>query len=100
MSDMTGLADIDAKRVMEVCGGVPNTQSLVKWMDELIEENVSLQVMLAESSDENRATRLCHYASQISSFRRIRDAALRALELAAGQPPDGGAKEPATGGVL
>ena len=101
MSDT--LADIetyDAKRVMAVCGDVSRTKELVAWMDALIAENVTLEVVLVEGADENRATRLCHLASQISAYRRIRDAANRALELAAGQPPDGEAKEPATGGVL
>ena len=93
-------SDYDAKKVIAVCGGEPRTRELVAWMDELIQENVTLQVMLVESGDERRTTRLCHLASQISSYRRIRDAANRALELAAGKPPDDKTKEPAMGGVL
>ena len=83
-----------------MCGDVSRTKELVAWMDGLIAENVTLEVAFVESWEENRETRLCHLASQISAYRRIRDAANRALELAAGQPPDGAGKEPATGGVL
>lgn len=90
----------DAKKVMSACGDVPRTKELIAWMDELIGENVTLQVELVESDAENRSTRLCHLASQISSYRRIRDAAYRALDLAAGKPPDGENPEPAPGGVL
>ena len=97
---LTSLEEIDAKKVMVVCGGEPRTKDLIAWMDELINENVTLQVALVESDAEERATRLCHLASQISAYRRIRDAANRALELAAGKPPDGEGKEPAMGGVL
>ena len=100
MNQPTDIEDYDAKRVMSVCGDVARTKELVSWMDALIDENVTLQVALAESAEERRETRLCHLASQISSYRRIRDAANRALELAAGKPPDGESKEPATGGVL
>lgn len=101
MSDaMTGIEEYDAKKVMAACGDVPRTKALVAWMDDLIGENVALQVALVESAEERRETRLCHLASQISSYRRIRDAANRALELAAGQPPGGQGKEPAMGGVL
>ena len=97
---LTSIEEYDAKKVMAVCGGEPRTKDLIAWMDELIDENVTLQVVLVESDAENRATRLCHLASQISSYRRIRDAAYRALELAAGKPPEGDNKEPAMGGVL
>lgn len=97
---MTGIEEYDAKKVMAVCGDVSHTRELIAWMDELVSENVALQVALVESAEENRETRLCHLASQISSYRRIRDAANRALELAAGKPPDGQGKEPAMGGVL
>lgn len=100
MNQPTGTEEHDAKRVMAVCGDVTRTKELAAWMDALIDENVTLQVALAESAEERRETRLCHLASQISSYRRIRDAANRALELAAGKPPDGESKEPATGGVL
>ncbi len=96
----TDIETYDAKRVMVVCGDVSRTKELVAWMDELIAENVTLEVALVESAEENRETRLCHLASQISAYRRIRDAANRALELAAGKPPDGENKEPAMGGVL
>ncbi len=96
----TDIETYDAKRVMVVCGDVSRTKELVAWMDELIAENVTLEVALVESAEENRETRLCHLASQISAYRRIRDAANRALELAAGKPPDDEKKEPATGGVL
>ena len=98
--EATDIETFDAKRVMAMCGDVTRTKELVAWMDELIAENVTLEVALVESAEENRETRLCHLASQISAYRRIRDAANRALELAAGQPPDGAGKEPATGGVL
>ena len=98
--EATDIETFDAKRVMAMCGDVTRTKELVAWMDELIAENVTLEVALVESAEETRETRLCHLASQISAYRRIRDAANRALELAAGQPPDGAGKEPATGGVL
>ena len=98
--EATDIETYDAKRVMAACGDVSRTKELVAWMDLLISENITLEVALVESAEENRETRLCHLASQISAYRRIRDAANRALELAAGQPPDGAGKEPATGGVL
>jgi len=98
--EATDIETYDAKRVMAACGDVSRTKELVAWMDSLISENITLEVALVESAEENRETRLCHLASQISAYRRIRDAANRALELAAGQPPDGAGKEPATGGVL
>ncbi len=99
-SELTGIEEYDAKKVKLACGDVSRTKDLIAWMDELIKENVTLQVVLVESDAENRSTRLCHLASQISAYRRIRDAANRALELAAGKPPDDEKKEPATGGVL
>jgi len=100
MNGLMEAEEYDAKKVMLACGDVTRTKELIAWMDALIGENVTLQVGLVESDAENRSTRLCHLASQISSYRRIRDAAYRALELAAGKPPDGGTTEPATGGVL
>ena len=101
MSELTSIEELDAQRVTAICGGEPRTKELITWMDELINENVTLQVALVESDAENRSTRLCHLASQISSYRRIRDAANRALEIAAGKKPPGDEKkEPATGGVL
>ena len=101
MSDsLTDIETFDAKRVQIVCGDVSRTKELIAWMDDLIRENFTLEVALVEGADENRSTRLCHLASQISSYRRIRDAANRALELAAGKPPAGEGMEPATGGVL
>ena len=100
MNQLMGIEEHDAKRVMAACGDVPRTKELIAWMDALIAENVTLQVALVESAEERRETRLCHLASQISSYRRIRDAASRALELAAGKPPDGESNEPVAGGVL
>ncbi|MGN0845633.1 MAG: hypothetical protein ACI4QT_10505 [Kiritimatiellia bacterium] len=101
MSDATnGIEDFDAKRVMEVCGDVLHTKALIAWMEGLVQENVALQVLLVESAEEKRETRLCHLASQISSYRRIMDAANRALNLASGEPPKDEKKEPAMGGVL
>lgn len=100
MNELPDFERKDAERVRRVCGDVPRTKALADWMDELIREDVTLQVVLVEGNEEGRTTRLCHLASQISSYRRIRDAANRALELAAGKPPAGGGTEPATGGVL
>lgn len=100
MSEERDYVADDAKRVMSVCGDVPRTKALAEWMDDLVRENVAIMAMLVEGPDENRKTRLCHLASQISTYRRIWDAANRALELAAGKPPAGGGTEPATGGVL
>jgi len=94
------LDKIDARRIMEVCGDVRRTEALVGWMDELINENVVLMSALAEGGDENRAVRLEHLASQISVYRRIKDAANRALDSADGQPPSGEAPEPAGGDPL
>lgn len=99
-NELTGIEELDAKKVMSACGDVPRTKALVAWMDELVRENVTLMVLLVEGNDESRETRLCHLASQISSYRRIMDAARRALELAAGKPPTGERKDPAKGGVL
>lgn len=94
------LAMIDAKHVMSVCGDAARTEKLVAWMDELIDEDVTLMCALAESGDEKRAVRLEHLASQISVYRRIKDAANRALDSADGQPPPDGEPEPAGGDPL
>ena len=91
---------IDAKRVMEVCGDAQRTERLAAWMDELVNENVTLMCAIAESGDERRSTRLEHLASQISVYRRVKDAANRALASADGQPPSGGEPEPAGGDPL
>ncbi len=81
------IADFDAKKVELICHDVKSTNVLVEWMDELIEENVTLQVGLVEGPDEQRVTRLAHIASQISAYRRIKDAAKRALDKARGKKP-------------
>lgn len=94
------LAHIDARHVMDVCGDAARTEKLVAWMDELVGENVTLMAALAESGDEKRAVRLEHLASQISVYRRIKDAANRALDSADGQPPSGENEEPAGGDPL
>lgn len=94
------LERIDANHVMDVCGDAARTEKLVAWMDELVNENVTLMAALAEGGDENRAVRLEHLASQISVYRRIKDAANRALDSADGQPPSGESEEPAGGDPL
>lgn len=99
-NELTGIEEYDARKVKAACGDVTRTKALAAWMDELVAENVALEVALVESAEEDRERRLCHLASQISSYRRIRDAANRALEFADGKPPGGEGKEPATGGVL
>lgn len=91
---------IDAVRIMEVCGDVARTEKLVAWMDEMIGENVALMAALVESGDEKRAVRLEHLASQISVYRRIKDAANRALDGDGGQPPADDDPEPAGGDPL
>lgn len=91
---------IDAQHVMEVCGDASRTEKLVRWMDELINENVMLMSAIAEGGDEKRAVRLEHLASQISVYRRIRDAANRALDSDGGQPPPEEDSEPAGGDPL
>ena len=98
--DFRTLDMIDAERVEAVCGDAARAQRLAAWMDELVGENVALMSAIAESGDENRAVRLEHLASQISVYRRIRDAATRALDSAGGQPPPGGRPEPAGGDPL
>lgn len=96
----TEAAKKDAERVMAACGSAERVMALSAWMDELVRENLALQAALAESVEERRATRLCHHASQISVYLRIRDAAARALDLASGKPPGGGAPDFADGCVL
>ena len=91
--------DIDAKRVMEVFGDVERTKRFVAWMDALIEENVTMMTMLVEGGEEARATRLQHLASQISAYRRTKDASVRALQLAGGKPPAGVRADTAVGVV-
>lgn len=91
--------DIDAKRVMEVLGDVERTKRFVAWMDALIEENVTMMTMLVEGGEEARATRLQHLASQISAYRRMKDASVRALQLAGGKPPAGVRADTAVGVV-
>ncbi|MBO7688631.1 MAG: hypothetical protein J6V72_19795 [Kiritimatiellae bacterium] len=86
---------IDARHVMEVCGDAARTERLVAWMDELVDENVTLMSALAEGGDERRSVRLEHLASQISVYRRIKDAANRALDSDGGQPPPVGDPESA-----
>lgn len=91
--------DIDAKCVMEVFGDVERTKRFVAWMDALIEENVTMMTMLVEGGEEARATRLQHLASQISAYRRMKDASVRALQLAGGKPPAGVRADTAVGVV-
>jgi hypothetical protein len=94
------IANMEAKKVQSFCLGETEIERLVAWMDELTEENTRLMALLAESSEEFRANRLQHLASQISAYRRIKDAALRALAIAKGQPPSGAMTELAGGGAL
>ena len=95
VAGVTSIAAFDMKRVMAVCGDVTRTGALIEWMDALTEENVMLMSAIAESGDEERLARLSHLASQISVYRRIKDAAQCALDSANGQPPNGGLPEPA-----
>ena len=54
------LAHIDARHVMDVCGDAARTEKLVAWMDELVEENVTLMAALAEGWREwLRVARVC-----------------------------------------
>lgn len=94
------LADIDKAAVAAFCGGREETERLVAWMDALVAENVALQADLVESADERRMARLAHYASQISAYRRIRNAAERALAELDGKPPAPLAPESTEGAVL
>lgn len=94
------LAMIDMERIMSVCGDAAHVERLVAWMGELVEENVTLMCVIAESGDEQRVVRLEHLASQISVYRRIKDAANRALGSVGGQPPSDGDPEPAGGDPL
>lgn len=91
---------IEARRVLGICRDEESITALVAWLDELTEENVRLMSVMAESSEEFRANRLQHLASQISAYRRIKDASRRALAIAKGQPPGGKMAEPAGGDVL
>ena len=92
--------NIEAKKVLSICLGKEEVEILIAWMDELTEENTRLMTVIAESSEEFRANRLQHLASQISAYRRIKDAARRALAIAKGQPPGGKMTEPAGKGAL
>lgn len=91
--------DVDAKSVIEVFGDVERTKRFVAWMDALVEENVVMMTMLVEGGEEARATRLQHLASQISAYRRMKDASVRALQLASGKPPAGVRADTAVGVV-
>lgn len=95
------LANLDALKIMAFSHDVSDTERLIGWMDALIGENVTLQVALVEGPDEERVTRISHLASQISAYRRIKDAATRALALAKGnKPPERLAPVSAEGAVL
>ena len=94
------ILDMDAKRVTAICRDEDSIAGLVAWIDELTDENVRLMTVIAESSEEFRANRLQHLASQISAYRSIKDASRRALAIAKGQPPGGKIAEPAEGGAL
>ena len=96
----TTLDGIDAKRVVAICADATHTGRLAAWMDELVDENVALMSALAESNEESRSARLAHLASQISVYRRIKDAAVRALDFDRGQPPSGEEDESAKGDPL
>lgn len=91
---------IEARRVLGICRDEESITALITWIDELTEENVRLMSVMAESSEEFRANRLQHLASQISAYRRIKDASRRALAIVKGQPPGGKMAEPVEGGVL
>lgn len=94
------LAKIDAAHIVDICGDAARTEKLVAWMDELINENIALMSDLSESMDEGREVRYAHWVSQISVYRRIKDAANSALDSTDGQPPPDGEPEPAEGDPL
>ncbi len=101
MSEFETTIDVvDAKKVLDVCGGIESTRKLIAWMDELTNENVELMAAIVESGEENRENRIKHLASQISVFKRIKDASNRALEIFSGKPPAKDQTEPAEGGAL
>lgn len=91
---------IDAKKIAGICGGIESTKKLISWMDELMSENVELMSAIVESGEENRENRIKHLASQISAFKRIKDASNRALEIFSGKPLAEDWTESAEGGVL
>lgn len=95
------LAEIDCGKVVAFCRDADATRALAAWMDEIVEENLAIMAEAAgEASEVNRA-RVSHLASQISAYRRIRNAAKCALDLAAGkQPFPPLAPESAEGSVL
>ncbi len=96
----TTIDAVDAERILGVCGGVESTKRLIAWMDELIGENVELMAAIVEGGEEGRENRIKHLASQISVFKRIKDASNRALDVFSGKPPGEDRTEPAGGGAL
>lgn len=95
------LAEIDCDMVRSVCRDLETTRRLAAWMDALIEENLAIMADAAGEGSEVNRLRVAHLASQISVYRRIRNASKCALDLAAGkQPFPPLAPESAEGGVL
>ncbi len=95
------LAETDCETVRSVCRDLETTRRLAAWMDALVEENLALMEEAAGESSEVNRLRVAHLASQISVYRRIRNASKCALDLAAGkQPFPPLAPESAEGSVL
>ena len=91
--------DIDTKRVMEIFGDVERTKRFVAWIDEIVAEFVSELSDLADNHDRTTDGKARCIMGKISAYRRMKDASVRALQLAGGKPPAGVRADTAVGVV-
>lgn len=91
--------DVLAKRIQAITGSVSGTQIFISLLNDAIEldgEQQEAVVLNADVPDR----KLAYLAGRQAAYRDLRRGAIRALELASGQPPNGGLTEPTGGEAL
>ena len=92
--------DVLAKFVMAITGSISNNELFVKYLTDGIELMNEREEAAVEQFD-NPERRLCYLVGYKAAYRDLRNAALRALEIARGtKPPDGESKESVGGDAL
>lgn len=99
--EMNVIPEVDAlaRHLMVIFGNVTNTELFIKLMNdgmELIGQQMNSVVEACDMPDR----RIAALIGRQAAYRDLRSAALRALELASGKPPQGETKESAGGSVL
>lgn len=91
--------DVLAVRLQALLGTVTNTKAFVGLLTDAIEmDGEQMEATVRESDAPDR--RLSYLAGRQSAYRDLRRGALRALELAGGQPPSGKVMEPMGGDAV